>query len=83
MKLTAKEIARASGGITIVSRPQGLGGYKVMAVHVDGTPLQGKAFEEFVEKKGDVPGAAKEIARWLSKLGFTNSMAEASRSRRK
>lgn len=84
VKLTGKEIARADGGVTVVVRPQSSGGYLVMAVRltgdVTGVPM-GKVFTEAVETKAGVPGAAREVCRWLSKLGVPCTMADASRVR--
>jgi len=94
VRLTAKEVARASQGITIVVRPQESGVYKVMAVrfsigglHAHGTRVSrgGTMIEgctEIAKTKKDIPAATKEVARWLSKLGFPCPMADASRHRR-
>lgn len=84
VRLSQKEVARSDSGLAIIVRPQSRGGYKVMAVRVNGLagmPLQGKPFSAAVETKGAVSGAAKEVARWISKLGFTCPMADAARHR--
>ena len=55
IRLTSKEAARADAGLAIISRPQGGGGFKVMAVRVnglEGTPLQGKPYSATVEGQG-------------------------------
>lgn len=82
IRLTAKEIARSDNGIAIISRPQANGGFKVMAVWTkNGTELGDKTFSEVVETKADVSRAAKEVARWISKMGYNCPMADASRTR--
>lgn len=83
VRLTSKEVARADAGITIIVRPQARGGFQVMAVRVEGlsgTPL-GRTFTEVVETKGDIAKAAKEVARWVSKMGFPSKMADSARHR--
>lgn len=84
VRLTSKEVTRVDAGIVIISRPQARGGFKVMAVRVEGLsgiPLQGKCFWAIVEGKEAIPSAAKEIARWISKMGFPSQMAASSRQR--
>jgi hypothetical protein len=83
IRLTQKEVDRASNGLAIIARPQ-VKGVKVMAVRVnglEGTALQGKPFSAVVEGKSGVSAAAKEIARWVDKMGFTCPMAAAARHR--
>ena len=83
VRLTPKEITRASDGYTIVVRPQSDGGYWVSAVKIEGTsgrPL-GAAFEEVAESKGGVSAAVKEVARWMDKMGIPGQMGAASRGR--
>lgn len=82
IRLTAKEIARADSGYTIITRPQSGGGYRVMAVRIHGTtglPVD----SVFARNKAEVPAAARDIARWLDKLGFPGKMGGASRERQK
>lgn len=86
IRLTQKERARASNDIAIIARKQYSGKYKgyykVMAVKLDGALLgKGKTFTEYAETKGDISKAAKEVARWIDKLGYDVPMAYASRTR--
>jgi hypothetical protein len=72
VRLTAKDVARADNGITIIARPQAKGGFHVLAVRVNGlvgTPL-GRAYTVAVEFRSLVPAAVKDVARWVSKMGF-------------
>jgi hypothetical protein len=82
IRLTAKEIARASAGITIISRPAARGGYVVSAVRLDGSlflwPGVGPVF---AETKREIGRAAREVARWIDKMGYICPMADASRDR--
>jgi len=83
IRLTAKEIARSSAGITIIARPQATGGYNVMAVRLDGTLFSWAGVQTvFAETKGQIGQACKEVARWVDKMGYICPMADASRSRR-
>jgi hypothetical protein len=84
--LTEKERRRASNGITIIARKQysgkHKGGYKVIAVKLDGTPFtRAGTFTEYAETKSGIGKAAKEVARWLDKMGTDCPMADASRTR--
>lgn len=83
IRLTAKEIARASAGIVIISRPQAGGGYLVMPVRTDGTLFRWLGVSpEFVETKREISRACRWIARWIDKMGyFPCPMADASRHR--
>jgi hypothetical protein len=82
IRLTAKEIARASAGITIISRPKTRGGYAVMAVRLDGSVFRWLGVNvEYVETKGQISRAAKSVARWIDKMGYICPMADASRHR--
>lgn len=82
IRLTAKEIVRSDAGLTVIARPQAKGGIKIMVVRVeDGMALRGKCFVATVDHKSEVGKAAKEIARWISKMGYPSRMADAARHR--
>lgn len=82
IRLTAKELARSSDGVTIVVRPQSSGGYKIMAVHTTGHLVDGGAkwTQRTVESQGGIHAACKEIARMLDKCGYSSDMTSAARS---
>ena len=82
IRLQSKEISRADNGITIIVRPQSEGGYMIAAVRIEGESgvLLGRAFTEYVDDKNEIAGAAKEVARWLSKMNI-GEMGDASRHR--
>jgi len=82
IRLQPKEISRADNGITIIVRPQSEGGYMIAAVRIEGESgvLLGRAFTEYVDDKNEIAGAAKEVARWLSKMNI-GEMGDASRHR--
>lgn len=82
VRLTPKEINRASGEYTIIVRPQASGGYLVAAVKIEGNT--GKIVDvakEIVEDKGGIAKAVQEVNRWLDKMGYPIEMAWMSRGR--
>lgn len=83
IRLTSKELARSSGGVCIIARPQSSGGIRVMAVFTDGRPVGGDhpAFQATVESSGQVGGACKAVARMLDKCGASSPMTSAARLR--
>lgn len=80
MRPNAKELARASGGYTVVVRPnRKKGGWNVAVIEVESCKPFNKV--RHVEDKSQI---AKEIAsdlRMLDKMGSPSPMADASRMR--
>ncbi len=84
IRLTAKEIRRASNGVTIIARPAGNGGCNVLAVYVTFQGYGVPVGDTFTQKNvASIAASVKDINRWLDKLAYPVPMADASRHRRK
>lgn len=94
IRLTGKEIDRSDQGYTIVVRPQARG-YLVAAVKIEGQSgllldhpseppgrRRSRTFTRYVETQSQIPAAARDIARWLDKMGYPGDMGGAARLRR-
>jgi len=78
MKLTSKEIGRASEGLTVVVRPQANGKYLVAVVRVE---TSRPVMRPSIVKASEVRQAIKNDLRMIDKCGFDCPMADASRTR--
>lgn len=83
MRLSGKEISRASGNYTLVVRPQGRGGYWIAVVKINGESGSslGHGFEKYVAARDEISPAIKEIITWMDRMGFRGKMWGASRAR--
>jgi hypothetical protein len=78
MNLSAKEIRRADGNLTVVVRPQVGGLFMVAAVSLlSGLPI----FKPSYVAGGEISVAVRNELRMACKCGWRSSMAEASRHR--
>jgi len=87
-RLTPSEINRAEPApngrlFTIISRLQENGQWMVLPIDVaTGLPV-GEHFAEWADSKEGLAAAAREVNRWLSKMGCDTSTTRSSRNRNK
>ena len=79
IKLSTKEIRRASNGFTVVVRPQAKGGLYMVAVVRVATGMP--SLRPSIVEGAGIAGAVKNELRMIDKCGFDCPMADASRHR--
>jgi hypothetical protein len=82
VRLTQKELQRASGRYTLIVRPQTDGSMLVAPVIIeDGHGIILETYAEVTDRSRTVAATVAEVMRWMDKMGFPCPMAEASRHR--